>query len=58
MFGNRKYSSIDFIDIFSIRHSPSEHGSALIYSNIQVFNYDKKVFQKEKLDAIKVFENK
>jgi len=31
-----KYSSIDFVDIFIIRHSSCEHGSALIYSNIQI----------------------
>ena len=32
-----KYSNIDFVDIFIIRHSLSKLSSALIYSNIQVF---------------------
>ncbi len=30
--------NIDFVDVFIIRHSSSELDSALIYSNIQVFN--------------------
>ena len=35
-----------------------EFGSALIYSNIQVFNYDRKVFQKKETQRCQSFEIK